>query len=73
MNLIINFQKKLNKDYFIMKKIINKILSFFRKEDVIKQERGSSFYQTVIVKGKKKLNEELFDKNSDSYLFKQRG
>ena len=56
-----------------MKKIINKILSFFRKENVIKQERGSSFYQAVIVKGKKKLNEELFDKNSDSYLFKQRG
>ena len=55
-----------------MKKIINKILTFFKKEDTIKQENGSSFYQTVIVKGKKKTNAEVFDKNSDSYLFKQR-
>ena len=55
-----------------MKKIINKILTFFKKEDTIKQEIGSSFYQTVIVKGKKKTNAEVFDKNSDSYLFKQR-
>ena len=55
-----------------MKNILKKIVAMFKKEDTVKQESGSSFYQTVIVKGKKRTNAEVFDKNSDSYLFKQR-
>ena len=57
-----------------MKNVLNKIFSFFKKRVIIKKNNvGSNFYQTVIVKGKNKINEEIFDKNSDSYLFKQRG
>ncbi len=54
-----------------MKSIIKKIFTFFKKKDTIKETNGSSFYINVVCKGKKQLDAELFDKNSDSYLFRE--
>lgn len=54
-----------------MKNILKRVLSFFKKKDIIKEENGSSFYINVICKGREKLDSELFDKNSDQYLFRE--
>ncbi len=54
-----------------MKSIIKKIFTFFKKKDTIKETNGSNFYINVVCKGKKQLDAELFDKNSDSYLFRE--
>ena len=54
-----------------MTNFIKSIFSFFRKKDIIKEESGSSFYINVVCKGKEKLDSELFDKNSNEYLFRE--
>lgn len=53
-----------------MKKIFIKIFTFFFKKDTIKDYNGSTFYNNVIIKGKKEIDSELFDKKSNNYLFK---
>lgn len=50
---------------------IKSVLSLFRKKDIIKEESGSSFYINVVCKGRTKLDSELFDKNSNEYLFRE--
>jgi hypothetical protein len=56
-----------------MIKLLKSFFSFFGKKDTIQNENevGSDFYIKVICKGRKKLDSELFDKNSDSYLFRE--
>ena len=54
-----------------MENFIQRVLSLFRKKDIIKEESGSSFYINVVCKGREKLDSELFDKNSNEYLFRE--
>ena len=54
-----------------MRNFIKSVLSLFIKKDIIKEESGSSFYINVVCKGREKLDSELFDKNSNEYLFRE--
>ena len=57
----------------MFKRLKKFLFLFVNKKIAQDSDSNSSFYNNVICKGKEKLDLELFDKNSDSYLFKQRG
>lgn len=51
--------------------LLKKFLFLFTEKKIVQDsDSNSSFYNNVICKGKEKLDLELFDKNSKSYLFK---